>query len=82
MKEHHNLNKMQAVLLLATSAVILCQQLNVVENVITDETRLHKDLFSDNRQVLPVNDTKERRVKVEIGLTLNQVVDVVSVTFV
>ena len=82
MKEHHISNKMQAILLLATSAVILCQQLNVVENVITDETRLHKDLFSDNRQVLPVNDTKERRVKVEIGLTLNQVVDVVSAAFV
>ena len=73
---------MQAILCLAITSVILCDKLDVAESIIiTDETRLHRDLFNDSKQALPVIDSKGKQVKVTIGLTLNQVVDVVSNNF-
>ena len=59
--------------------VVLCwHHIGIADGIIiTDETRLHRDLFKSNRLVLPVADGQERKVNVTIGMTLNQVVDVV-----
>ena len=64
-----------------TSGLIIFQLLHLVTSIlITDEMRLHNDLFDkkDKKTPMPVADGEERQVKVTIGLTLNQVVDVVS----
>lgn len=47
--------------------------------ILTDEIRLHQTLLGNYSSVqLPVMEGKDRQVGVQIGLTLQQVVDVVS----
>ena len=64
-----------------TAWLIVSQLLCMAKSIlVTDEMRLHNDLFDkkDKKTPMPVADGDERKVKVTIGLTLNQVVDVVS----
>ena len=70
---------MQTMKLFAVIYFTLYFKLDITATIITDEIRLHKDLFKGDRIVLPVLDGAERKVRVQIGLTLNQVVDVVCI---
>lgn len=65
---------------LACVPLLICCHLHMMNAAIeTHETRLHRDLFKVNRHVTPAAvEGKGKKIKVVIGLTMNQVVDVVS----